>query len=209
MLRGLPCSFSVFSGLGTLPTLPFFPLAFFPCLLIARAFLTAPATGTLFHFTCHPCLFLGHELEGRLCRWTSFRAGCAPLPAACVFPTNRDRVEHILCGLETRLASLRLQTWCFAPIGSSLLSPLLSLLFSHKTWLFGPLSSSRNAYAPQCGCLCSPMWHPWVEILPAGRWSFIDEGRALAAPPPGTDLDQFLASSGCTQKGATLVPNGL
>lgn len=48
-----------------------------------------------------------------------------------------------------------------------------------------------------------------VGMVPVGSLSVTDEGRGVAAAPPDPDLDQFLASPGCSQRYATLVPNGL
>lgn len=64
VLEDAPRTFYVlalFSQAWVLSLLPLFLLEFIQCLLIVRAFLIAPATGTVFHLTCHPRLFLGHS----------------------------------------------------------------------------------------------------------------------------------------------------
>lgn len=52
---------ALFSQAWTLSLLPLSLLEFIQSLLIMRAFLIAPATGNVFHLTCHLRLFLGHS----------------------------------------------------------------------------------------------------------------------------------------------------
>lgn len=64
VLEDAPWTFYVlalFSPAWALSRLPLSLLEFIQRLLVMRAFLIAPAAGTVFHLTCHPRLFLGHS----------------------------------------------------------------------------------------------------------------------------------------------------